>query len=132
MRKIFLYVLIYLMHISLVSAVEVNGATEQQLVQIKGIGNKTAQLIIQERQRAGDFISVEDFSVRVKGMGKKKVERLLQQGLHVNGQTSFLKKASGVNAGGQASSGRMVSDKKAEQVAEGKVLYVRPRQANSP
>lgn len=63
MRKIFLFLWLYCYTLSCSyaldgSVVEVNEATEKQLVQLKGIGGKTAQLIIEERQRAGEFRSV--------------------------------------------------------------------------
>lgn len=107
--------------------VEVNEATEKQLVQLKGIGGKTAQLVIEERQRAGEFRSVQEFSMRIKGMSKKKVEKLLEQGMRVNGQVTF-------NAQSVEKSWRRVttepyvSSSKKEESAEGKIMYVRPKQ----
>lgn len=64
-------------------AVELNSASAQQLMALKGIGEKSAQAILQERQRAGPFVSLEDFSIRVKGIGKKRLENLVNQGLHI-------------------------------------------------
>ncbi|MDO5679642.1 MAG: DUF655 domain-containing protein [Pelistega sp.] len=70
-----------------VYAVELNSASLTQLMSLKGIGEKTAQRILQERQRAGPYISLEDFSIRVKGIGKKRIESLVNQGLHISPST---------------------------------------------
>lgn len=130
MRKIFLWLWIHWCMLSTAFAlniVEVNEATEQQLTQLKGIGSKTAQMIIQERQRAGAFRSVQDFSARVKGMGKKKVERLLQQGMRVNGYQSFKISSSNTSPSKEAIEPDSYGRKK-EAFAEGKIFYVRPKQ----
>lgn len=128
MRKIFLCAIAFWMAVSSSMALEVNSATAQQLTQLKGIGTKTAESILRERQRAGPFTSVEDFSIRIKGMGKKKVEKLLQQGMVVNGQTSL----SQVSAQGSTEKTSTYRDTRQQadsrQSAEGKVMYVRPRQ----
>lgn len=62
-------------------AADVNSASQVQLVSIKGIGIKTAERIIRERQRAGPFRSQDDFALRVKGIGKKRAKRLFDAGL---------------------------------------------------
>ncbi len=132
MRKIFLFLWIYCCALSRSFAldglvVEVNEATEKQLVQLKGVGSKTAQLIIQERQRAGAFRSVQEFSARIKGMGKKKIEKLLQQGMRVNGQATFTV-PSVEKSSRSATVDAYVSSSKKEETAEGKIMYVRPKQ----
>lgn len=132
MRKIFLFLWIYFCVLSSSFAlgslvVEVNEATEKQLLQLKGIGSKTAQLIIQERQRAGGFRSVQEFSARIKGMSKKKVEKLLQQGMRVNGQTKFSAPSVEKNLR-SATVSPYISSSKKEELAEGKMMYVRPKQ----
>lgn len=67
--------------------IDVNTASVQQLMSIKGIGKKTAERILEERKRAGLFISFEDLRVRVKGMSKKKLLKLHMQGLRVGNST---------------------------------------------
>ncbi|NYT77809.1 DUF655 domain-containing protein [Alcaligenaceae bacterium] len=64
-------------------AVDVNVATQSQLVSVRGIGPRTAQIIIDERRRAGPFESFEDLSDRVKGIGPSKANRLQDAGLTV-------------------------------------------------
>lgn len=67
-------------------AVDLNSATQAQLQQIKGIGPKTAERIIEERTRAGPFDSLSDLSDRVKGIGPKRLVSLEASGLKVESQ----------------------------------------------
>lgn len=66
---------------TLALAVDVNAATQAQLEAVRGIGPKTAQIIIQERGRGGDYESFQDLSERVKGIGPKKAASLQAAGL---------------------------------------------------
>ena len=65
------------------AALDLNTATAEQLDTLRGIGPKTAQLIVQERQRGGPFDSLEDLSDRVRGLGPKRVQTLQAAGLTV-------------------------------------------------
>jgi|HigsolmetaAR206D_1030411.scaffolds.fasta_scaffold02504_1 DNA uptake protein and related DNA-binding proteins len=67
-------------------AVDLNTATAEQLQALRGIGPKTAQIIVQERTRAGRFESLEDLSDRVRGIGPKRLQQLQAAGLTVGGQ----------------------------------------------
>lgn len=67
----------------LAQSVDVNRAALEDLRKIQGIGPKTAQQIIDERERGGDYESLEDLSDRVKGIGPKKAARLGAAGLTV-------------------------------------------------
>ncbi|MGG4603342.1 ComEA family DNA-binding protein [Paenalcaligenes sp. Me131] len=69
-------------------AVNVNTATDEQLQQIKGIGPKTAALIMEERERGGPFVDFQDLQERVKGIGAKRAQSLEQGGLTVQGSES--------------------------------------------
>ena len=69
----------------LATAVDINSATAQELQQVKGIGPKMAQVIIEERQRGGRFESMTDISERVKGVGPKKAASFQAAGLTVGG-----------------------------------------------
>lgn len=91
------FFLVYSLWGSLVVAqvVNVNTATKSELQTIKGIGEKTAQRIVEERERGGTFESVEDFSIRVKGVGQKRTAKLLESGLSFdNEETSTRLKSS--------------------------------------
>lgn len=87
---------------SLAHAVDVNTATAEQLRAVRGIGPKTAQLIIEERTRGGKYESFDDFSERVKGIGPKKAAAMQASGLTVGGAASGLSMASATAGGSPA------------------------------
>jgi competence protein ComEA len=64
-------------------AVDVNAATQPELESVRGVGPKTAELILQERQKGGAFKSFDDFSGRVRGIGAKRAQKLRDAGLTV-------------------------------------------------
>jgi len=64
-------------------AIDVNKASQTQLQAVKGVGPRTAQIIVQERARAGHFESLEDLSDRVRGIGLKKLQAMQAGGLRV-------------------------------------------------
>jgi len=66
-------------------AVDVNTATQEQLLTVRGIGPKTAQMIMQERQRGGRYQSLQDLSDRVKGIGPQRAAAMRAAGLTVQG-----------------------------------------------
>lgn len=74
-------------------ALDVNGATAQQLEGIRGIGPRTAEIIVRERDRAGKFDSLQDLAERVRGISQKKAEALEAAGLTVGGAGSGSKVA---------------------------------------
>ena len=55
--------------------VNINSAGADELMGLSGVGEATAQAIIQERERGGPFTSIEDI-MRVPGIGEKKFERM--------------------------------------------------------
>lgn len=65
------------------SAMDLNSASAQDLQTLKGIGPKTAQMIIDERSRGGNYTSLSDLSDRVRGIGPKKAGALQAAGLKV-------------------------------------------------
>ncbi|MDN5844475.1 MAG: helix-hairpin-helix domain-containing protein [Alcaligenaceae bacterium] len=65
-------------------AVDLNTATEAQLQSVRGIGPKTAGIILEERQRGGPYESFSDLSDRVRGIGPKKAASLQAAGLRIN------------------------------------------------
>lgn len=64
-------------------ALDVNVASVAELERLRGIGPRTAQMIIQERTRAGAFESLSDLSDRVRGLGAQRVKVLHNLGLRV-------------------------------------------------
>ncbi|PCE28597.1 ComEA family DNA-binding protein [Burkholderia ubonensis] len=65
------------------AAVDVNTASEDALIGIKGIGPARAKAILDERSARGPFKNADDLAARVKGMGGHTVERLQREGLTV-------------------------------------------------
>ena len=55
--------------------VNINTASVEELAALKGIGEKTAQAIVEYRDANGPFKSIEDIK-NVKGIGDKKFEDL--------------------------------------------------------
>jgi competence protein ComEA len=66
--------------------VDVNKADKAALDGIKGLGPKTTQTILDERQKGGDFKDWADFQARVKGVKAKSAMKLSAAGLTVNGK----------------------------------------------
>jgi competence protein ComEA len=64
-------------------ALDVNTASAGQLEGLRGIGPRTAKMIVHERSRAGAFESMDDLSDRVRGLGERRVRALGQAGLQV-------------------------------------------------
>lgn len=58
-----------------VKKINLNEASVQELVTIKGIGQKYAEKIIEYRENNGKFEKIEDI-MKVKGIGKKKFEKI--------------------------------------------------------
>lgn len=65
------------------NALDVNQASAQQLEGIRGIGPRTAEIIVGERERGGRFDSFEELAERVRGIGLKKAQALESAGLQV-------------------------------------------------
>ena len=57
------------------SKIDLNKATVQELVKLKGIGKKFAERIIEYREENGRFAKIEDI-MKVKGIGQKKFEAI--------------------------------------------------------
>ena len=57
------------------SLVNINTAGAEELMRLKGIGEKTAEKILEYRKENGNFTSVEEI-MEVKGIGEKKFEEI--------------------------------------------------------
>lgn len=66
-----------------VQAVDINQATAAQLEGLRGIGPRTADIIVRERERGGRFESLDDLTERVRGIGQKKAQALQAAGLTI-------------------------------------------------
>ena len=66
-------------------AVDLNSASLEQLRGIRGIGPKTAQIILDERTRGGRYLSFADLSDRVRGIGPRRAQALQSAGLTIDG-----------------------------------------------
>ena len=58
------------LQVNLQQAVNINQATINQLIELKGIGKKKAAAIVSYRQEHGNFMQLEEL-LKVKGIGKK-------------------------------------------------------------
>jgi competence protein ComEA len=82
-----------------VQALDLNTATIEQLRGIRGLGPKTAETIVKERERGGRFESMEDLSDRVRGIGLRRAQALEAAGLRVGSASVPASVGSGSGAG---------------------------------
>ena len=69
--------------------INVNTATQSELESIKGIGPAKARTIIAERLDGGHFQDANDLQKRVRGIGMKSVEKMVDNGLTIEATSSF-------------------------------------------
>jgi competence ComEA-like helix-hairpin-helix protein len=74
---------------SYASPINVNTATQTELESIKGIGPAKAKTIIAERLDGGHFQDANDLQKRVRGIGMKSVEKMVDNGLTIEAPSSF-------------------------------------------
>ena len=60
------------------NAIHLNQATKEQLMTIKGIGEKTAERIIEYRNENGVFTSIDEL-LNIKGIGEKKLASIKEE-----------------------------------------------------
>jgi competence protein ComEA len=68
--------------------INVNTATQEQLMMLPGIGEKTSKNIVAYRQANGPFKSLDGLT-KVKGISKKKLDKL-RQSLVLEGQNTYI------------------------------------------
>ena len=71
------------------SPINVNTATQSELESIKGVGPSKAKTIIAERLDGGHFQDAQDLQQRVRGIGMKSVEKMMNHGLTIEAPSSF-------------------------------------------
>jgi competence protein ComEA len=64
--------------VSLFAKIDLNSADAKALTEIKGLGEKKAEAIVEYREKNGKFKSVEDL-LNVKGIGKKLLEVIKEE-----------------------------------------------------
>ena len=69
--------------------INVNTATQSELEGIKGIGPSKAKMIIAQRVEGGYFEDAKDFQKRVRGIGKKTIEKMMNNGLTIESVDSI-------------------------------------------
>ncbi|QER42336.1 ComEA family DNA-binding protein [Thermodesulfobacterium sp. TA1] len=72
---LFSIIYLFLTSVGLAKKLDVNQATVEELEKLPGIGKKTAQAIVDYREKNGPFKSWEDLE-KVKGLGPKKIQLL--------------------------------------------------------
>ena len=88
------------------SPINVNTATQTELESIKGIGPAKAKTIIAERLDGGHFQDANDLQKRVRGIGIKSVEKMVDNGLTIEAPSSFREPNGRTKKEGGASSRR--------------------------
>jgi len=81
------FVGLFLLNGHALAKVEVNSADQAALESVRGLGPSKAKAILLERKNNGPFKDSTDLHTRVKGIGEKTVERLMQNGLTINSKT---------------------------------------------
>ena len=75
--------------VAVAAPINVNTATQTELESIKGIGPSKAKTIIAERLDGGHFQDANDLQKRVRGIGMKSVEKMVDNGLTIEAPSSF-------------------------------------------
>lgn len=89
LKSLVFSVLVAVSALAAASPVNVNTATQSELESIKGIGPSKAKTIIAERLDGGHFQDANDLQKRVRGIGMKSVEKMVDNGLTIEAPSSF-------------------------------------------
>jgi competence protein ComEA len=94
MRKLLLALLLcFAISGAALAAVNINTASKEELVTLKGVGEKRAQAIIDYRTKNGSFKTVDDLG-KVPGIGPGMMKQIKSQ-ISVSGPTTIDKPAAG-------------------------------------
>ena len=106
LKSLVFSVLVAVSGLAAASPVNVNTATQSELESIKGIGPSKAKTIIAERLDGGHFQDANDLQKRVRGIGMKSVEKMVDNGLTIEAPSSFREPNGRTKKEGGASSRR--------------------------
>ncbi len=94
--------------------VEINSADQAALESVRGLGPSKAKAILLERKKNGPFKDSVDLHTRVKGIGEKTVERLMQNGLTINNKTVAVPSKDKSKSNAKEASSKRSADKEKE------------------
>ena len=100
--------------------VEINSADQAALESVRGLGPSKAKAILLERKKNGPFKDSADLHTRVKGIGEKTVERLMQNGLTINNKTVAAASKDKSKSNTKEASSKRSSDKEKEGTKKAK------------
>jgi competence protein ComEA len=89
LKSLVFSVLLAVSGLAVATPINVNTATQSELESIKGIGPSKAKTIIAERLDGGHFQDANDLQKRVRGIGMKSVEKMVDNGLTIEAPSSF-------------------------------------------
>ncbi|MBU3602452.1 helix-hairpin-helix domain-containing protein [Polynucleobacter sp. AM-25C3] len=89
LKSLVFSVLVAVSGLAAASPINVNTATQTELESIKGIGPSKAKTILAERLDGGHFQDANDLQKRVRGIGMKSVEKMVDNGLTIEAPSSF-------------------------------------------
>jgi competence protein ComEA len=78
------------------SPVNVNTANQTELETIKGIGPSKARAILSEREKGGVFRDSSDLQSRVRGIGERSLNKMVDHGLKIETPSAYRETKSGV------------------------------------
>jgi competence protein ComEA len=106
LRSLVFSVMVAVAGLASASPINVNTATQAELESIKGIGPSKAKTIIAERLDGGHFQDANDLQKRVRGIGMKSVEKMVDNGLTIEAPSSFREPNGRTNKEGSGTSRR--------------------------
>lgn len=83
---------------AIASPVNVNSASQSELESIKGLGPSKARAIISEREDGGFYRDANDLQQRVRGIGMKSVEKMVDNGLTIESPSAYRETRNGARA----------------------------------
>ena len=84
------------------SPVNVNSASQSELESIKGLGPSKARAISSEREDGGFYRDANDLQKRVRGIGMKSVEKMVDNGLTIESPSAYRETRNGSKASSRA------------------------------